>query len=133
MVQSSGLLEGGSVRVGLRVVLRVVDESSSDLEAQVEQVMDALMELETCHEQLLDATLALTLLEAHRGVVEADLTIQATSQPAALELGLACLRAAIHKTGGETPDWEDSPHGNNVALYTIDESNVRQLRELAPA
>src|SRR5664280_2141145 len=101
MVQSSGLLEGGSVRVGLRVVLRVVDESSSDLEAQVEQVTDALMELETCHEQLLDATLALTLLEAHRGVVEADLTIQATSQPAALELGLACLRAAIHKTGGE--------------------------------
>lgn len=116
-------------KYGIRVDLGMRFDSDEDQESvagQVEAIIEHLIDLEDTNCGLVDSTIGLDL---GKRVLEAELTVEAATRGAALDCGVACLRAAIHAAGGGTPDWDDEPETGVVAFLLDDDEgvNVRQL------
>lgn len=114
------------MKYGIHVDLRVEATAGDDLVAEVEAIVEHLIELEDTT-ALLDSTIALNLAAMS---VEADLTVEASTAGEALDLGVSVLRSAIHATGGATPGWEDAPAGVAQIAFVIDDDEGVHVRRL---
>lgn len=116
---------------GLAVRMHVTGAPDAEsLINHVDSVMENLVDLETCNEGLLDSTVG---IDASTGMFEAEVTIDAHHAEEAFSLGMSCLRSAIHKAGGHTPDWDDVvPDGEDVVLYRATDEAM-ELRTLVSA
>lgn len=57
-----------------------------------------------------------------------EVTIEADLAGEAANIGLSCVRAAIHAAGGQTPDWDESAaSGDGAHLYALDGQELRPL------
>jgi hypothetical protein len=74
------------------------------LHRQGERLMEALLDLEKCNADITDPS---TASAADRGVVVAELLVQAATIGEAVAKFLTVVRTAIHAVGGATPDWDD--------------------------
>lgn len=78
--------------------------ASDKLHDEGVRLMDALLKLEACNEDIEDAT---TYTDALRGIVTAELLVTADNEMAAVEKSLTIIRTAIHDIGGATPSWNE--------------------------
>ncbi|MBC9001313.1 MULTISPECIES: hypothetical protein [Micromonospora] len=76
--------------------------TAEDLHVEGERLMQALLDLEACNEDVSDAA---TATDATQGRVLVELLITADSEAEAVEKSLMITRTAIHAIGGATP-WE---------------------------
>lgn len=76
---------------------------TAELHAEGERLMDALLDLERVNEEV---SFPSTASEADRGVIVAELNIDAPDPLAAITLFMTLVRTAIHAIGGSTPGWE---------------------------
>lgn len=74
-------------------------ESTEELESLLDDVLDALYEDSRAIDPDYGATLATSKAMF-------SLSVEARSEPRALELALGIMRAAIHAAEGSTPGWE---------------------------
>lgn len=77
---------------------------SGDLFEAADNVAEALIDLEESHPALEDSTVS---VDGNLNQVTIDLSVRAETLEEAAKIGDACLRAAIHTTGGFTPGWND--------------------------
>jgi hypothetical protein len=135
MVRTAGVLEeGGEQRVMYGLAVRMHVSGAPDVQSlldHVDSVMENLAELEGCTEGFLDSTVG---VDAATGMFEAEVTVDANHAEEAFSLGMSCLRSAIHKAGGHTPDWDDVvPDGEDCVLYRASTEEAMELRPLEAA
>lgn len=82
-------------------VREVGDATPLDLEVVVDQLMDALDDVDG----LTDVDMGANLSDS---TIEFCVHLQAASQPDAHRAAVLAVRTAIHAAGGHTPDWEQS-------------------------
>ncbi len=75
-----------------------------ELHDRGERLMDALLDLEKCNEDITDVT---TSTEAGNGLVVAEMLVTAVDESAAVTKFLTIVRTAIHVTGGVTQGWAE--------------------------
>lgn len=80
---------------------------TDELHREGERLMEALLDLETCNP---DALSCATTSDGIRGVIGAELTIDADSLDASIAKSLVIVRTAIHTIGGRQPDWAVPQH-----------------------
>ena len=81
-------------------------ETDEDLESHLDEVMEALLELEG--ERLGDSDISALLTENHveiSVVASSDLDDESQALGDAVSFADSAIRAAIHKAGGHTPEW----------------------------
>lgn len=76
--------------------------STHELHEHGERLMDALLDLEKCNEDITDAA---TSSEVGSGLVVAELVVTAVDEGAAVGKFMEVVRTAIHATGGVTRGW----------------------------
>ena len=74
-----------------------------ELHEQGERLMDALLDLEKCNDDIADAATS----SERRGLVAAELVVTAADEGAAVSKFLEVVRTAIHATGGATLGWPE--------------------------
>lgn len=85
------------------------DKTRTQLEEHFDQVMEELVKLEACNENVHDPALAADLDAFPKVQVEVELLVDGVG-PEALETGATILRTAIHSAGGfTTQDWGGRP------------------------
>jgi hypothetical protein len=80
-------------------------EMDGDLDAFHEHgnvVMDELLKLEECNDDVHDATVS---TDAGRRTIMIEFDVRSENEPAALAKALDVTRAAVHAAGGSTPGW----------------------------
>lgn len=83
-------------------------------EKVMEQVTDALFDLEECDPVISDIDVAASLAT---GKADVQMAVTADSPQAALEKASATVRAALHAAGYSTPEWESvSLHAEPVLV-----------------
>lgn len=118
------------IKYGIQVELRAQTEANDDLAAEVEAIVEHLIDLEDCTPGLRDSTVG---LDVAAETVDVDLTIEAKTAGEALDLAVGCLRTAIHAAGGSTPGWEGDSSDVGRISFVIDDDegvNVRRLADL---
>jgi hypothetical protein len=103
---------------------------SGDLGDHIEQVVEQLADLNTCNDQLLDFAAS---SDAINGTAEFNVTVQAPSIEQAMNVGVSCIRAAIHAAGAATYGWDDSDAGEQVVIYQVDSEEGVEVRPLVDA
>ncbi|MFC6019790.1 hypothetical protein ACFP2T_26725 [Plantactinospora solaniradicis] len=76
---------------------------TEDLHQEGERLMEALLDLENCNEDVGDVA---TSSDAARGAVVAELVVTAVDEAAAVEKATTVIRSAIHTIGGSTAGWD---------------------------
>lgn len=92
-------------QIAIEFEVRTLDRqrlSAEQLHAQGERLMDALLDLEKCNDDVTDST---TSSDATRSTVLVEMLIAATGEAAAIDKAYTVTRTAIHTIGGSTP-WE---------------------------
>jgi len=120
------------MKYGIEIDLRYEAGPHDDPASEVESIVEHLIDLEPCTAGLLDSTVGMDLAAR---TVKVELTVEAGSAGAALDLAVSYLRTAIHAAGGSTPGWENEPTTYGHIAFIIDDAeglNVRRL-QLAPA
>lgn len=84
------------------------DDTRAYLEDHFDRVMEELVKLEACNENVHDPSLAVNLETFPKARIEVELLVDGVG-PAALETGGTVLRTAIHSAGGFTKDWDRRP------------------------
>lgn len=79
--------------------------AADDLHREGERLMEALLALEACNDDIADVT---TCSEADRGIVIAEMLVVAGDEGEAVNKAKVVTRSAIHTIGGATPEWEES-------------------------
>jgi hypothetical protein len=89
----------------LRWQFEIISAAPDDeLLEQVDCVMQELLKLEECEgAQVRDAAVG---LDADRGHVEIEITVDAADLARAIQIGERDIRTAVHAAGGYTPGWE---------------------------
>jgi hypothetical protein len=77
---------------------------AEDLHARGVAVMDALLALEKCNDDIADAT---TYSEAENGIVVVEMLVTAANEADALRKFMDVTRTAIHTAGGSTRFWSE--------------------------
>ena len=99
----------------VRGVFTVTDMDPKQLEVAADKLMEQLLALENAgcgiHSSAVSADLGASQLEV-------EVSIDADSKKIALSVAQSCIRAAIHATGGATPEWQQAPPRVNAALVT---------------
>lgn len=80
---------------------------TDDLHAEGEKLMEALLDLEQCNDNMSSPA---TASDATRGVVVAEMTVTAATEWQAVDLSSTLARTAIHTIGGATPGWDGPEH-----------------------
>ncbi|MFG2057858.1 hypothetical protein ACGFI9_27935 [Micromonospora sp. NPDC048930] len=76
--------------------------NAEELHAEGERLMDALLDLEACNDDVCDST---TATDADAGTILVELLVTADTEAAAVDKSLVLTRTAIHAIGGATP-WD---------------------------
>ncbi|MER7927050.1 hypothetical protein ABTY96_28490 [Streptomyces sp. NPDC096057] len=84
------------------------DDTRAQLDDHFDQVMEGLVKLEACNDNVHDPSLAVNLEKFPKVQIEVELLVDGIG-PAALETGETILRTAIHGAGGFTRDWDERP------------------------
>jgi hypothetical protein len=105
------------IELGCEVITR-----SGHLEEHVLEVMDALMDEPRAIDPDITAELA-------NNTVTITVGVEAATDTAALELALVIARSAVHKAGGFTPDWKETPGADFVVRDGFD-ARVRPASRL---
>lgn len=110
---------------------RVVDPQgaplgSDALDAHLDDVTDALVELAEGDEQVHDPDVSARLALAE---VEVTVVVEAPDPLAAMARGTGVIRAAVHAAGGSTPAWEREAASPWALEFR--ESSQRRLEPLA--
>lgn len=95
-----------------------------DLNDHLDQVMNALMALESADKRITDSDFVATL---KTGLVCINSSAQGESFDEAAALAMATIRAAIHAAGGFTPGWESNDYvvtGTETAEYSFVEQQL---------
>jgi hypothetical protein len=96
-------------------VFTVTDMDRNQLEVAAGKLMEQLLALEDAgcgiHSSAVSADLGASQFQV-------EVSIDADSKKIALSVAQPCIRAAIHATGGATPEWEQAPTRVNAALVT---------------
>ena len=79
------------------------------LHAEGERLMEALLDLEKCNENLRDPA---TSSDSEASEVSVDLLVSADSDSQAVADALSLCRTAIHAIGGSTPTWPSDHPGS---------------------
>lgn len=79
-----------------------VTTTGSDLDAHSDVVMDELLALEECTKNISNADVSAALTE---GTIEISVTATGEDFDNAVALADSTIRAAIHASGGHTPEW----------------------------
>lgn len=87
--------------------------SREEFEAEAGGIMDALLELEASDCGISEPAIAIDL---SRFMLTIDVVAAAPSFEEAQQLVDSCVRAAIHKAGGSTPDWHFVPQQMHTGL-----------------
>lgn len=101
--------------IQMRITFQFVSES--DPEVVFDSVAGALFDQESASETLFDADVTSSLSEntVSLAIVGTGETIEAASENAS-----SAIRAAIHKSGGATPGWEQSVEvARHQAVFTF--------------
>lgn len=77
--------------------------SNYDSEEQLEEHMDCILDAMYEDERAVDPDYTATLAE---GTVEYSVSVEAETQPRALDAALTILRAAVHAADCHTPSWD---------------------------
>jgi hypothetical protein len=89
-------------------------EGHAYLEAQLDEVMAQLLELEESPDlQVTDSDISATLAD---GRVEISVVIEADSLDKATVVGHGAIRSAVHAAGGHTPGWQS----DHAAAWELD-------------
>lgn len=115
------------MKYGVQIDLRYDAGPKDDPASEVEGIVEHLIDLEACTDGLLDSTIGLDLAARTVGV---EVTVEAATAGAALDLAVGCLRTAIHTGGGSTPGWEGERAEIGRIAFIIDDDeglNVRRL------
>lgn len=115
------------MKYGVQIDLRYTAEPSFDAAAEVDDVVAHLIDLEDCTPELLDSTVG---MDMNAQTIEVEVTIEAATAGAALDLAVSVLRSAIHAAGGSTPGWEDEGANLGRIAFMIDESEGVHVRRL---
>lgn len=110
------MLEGlGMMQTSITWRLTVSAEGAPDtgdtrayLEEHFDQVMEGLVELEACNDNVHDPSLAVNLETFPKVQIEVELLVDGIGTDA-LKTGETILRTAIHSAGGFTRDWDERP------------------------
>jgi hypothetical protein len=86
-------------------------EARSSLEEHLDQVMDELMRLEGCRDDVHDPGLSADFSGFPSVVVEVELLVDHDEDVEALRIGDSVLRSAVHAAGGYTPRWGEQYKG----------------------
>lgn len=79
---------------------RVVAEDLDRVPAEVDSIMEEMLNLET--EVLHSTSIGLDL---DKQELEVSVSVEAETFERAVEIGISAIRTAIHAAGGSTPDW----------------------------
>jgi len=93
--------------INLQMAMRFVVVGAADLEAHLDEVADALFDIESQNELLSDSGAGSTLAT---GFVQIDLTSAGASYDEALALGTSAIQRAIAVAGGNSSIGEKSKH-----------------------
>lgn len=100
------------------------DIGRDDLHAHGELVMNKLLDLEQCNDDITDSAVS---TDAAEKMITIDLLILGITEPAAaLQRALDVVRTAINAAGGATPGWP-------VISERPDHVEITKARDLVPA
>lgn len=93
-------------------------ENAEELAESARLVMEALLELEACNDNLGDCGVA---MDASAMTVDVELTVRCDSEPEVVEVAQAAVRTAIHAAGHGTPEWPLRPATPNFTHLGLGE------------
>lgn len=94
----------------------IAPDGETDVPAEVDRLMQELLNLEACNPVLADSGVGLDLSAM---TVEVTLSIHCENIDEALHEATSAIRTAIHAAGGGTPGWPDATPstGGRVAFH----------------
>lgn len=110
------------ITINMTICLDITTDMDDDaLEATLDQLMDALLDLEAANEHVCDAAMGANLADR---TVEVTLAGTGETEGHAFDLILGTVRAAIHTTGGGTPNWPGVDEAMTSGAVTYERSGT---------
>lgn len=108
----------------VRVSVSFYVTGEMDLDSHLDQVMTALMAIETADDRISDSDYVATV---KTGFVRINSSAMAETFDEAAAVAMATIRSAIHAAGGFTPGWESNDYvitGKETAEYNFVEQQL---------